>query len=110
MDQPTPRLIHRSDAPILTLDRPWEDGNHTNAISAMKDPYSDDLLLYYLVSNWSDPLRNVLCLARSGDGVTWAKKLAENAEVDAHGNIGRDAKAVRGFEEEEGEFVCRILP
>lgn len=73
MDQPTPRLIHRSDAPILTLDQPWEDGNHTNAISAMKDPYSDDLLLYYLVSNWSDPLRNVLCLARSDDGVTWAK-------------------------------------
>jgi hypothetical protein len=39
----------------------------------MTDPHSEDLLLYYLVQNRSDPLRNVLCLARSTDGVAWAK-------------------------------------
>lgn len=73
MTPSTPRLIHRSDSPVFTLDRPWEDGQALSAIAALPDPHSDDLLLYYLVLNRTDPLKNTLCLARSSDGTHWAK-------------------------------------
>lgn len=73
MKSSEPRLIRRSDGPVLTLDRPWEDGQALSAISALQDPGSDDLLLYYLVLNRTDPLKNVLCLARTNDGIHWTK-------------------------------------
>ncbi len=82
MNPSDPRLMHRSDAPVLTLDRPWEDGQSATVVTAMPDPNSDHLLLYYLVRNASDPLQNVLCLARSSDGIHWTKP-----DVDQGTNI-----------------------
>jgi len=68
-----PKLISRSDSPVLKLDRSWETGTHTSAIAVVPDPDEGDLRLYYLVTNRDDPSKNILCLARSQDGRTWAK-------------------------------------
>lgn len=73
MESHVPRLLHRSDTSILALDRPWEDGTYLSAVAVMPEPGGDELRLYYLVLNRSDPLRNVLCLARSRDGLNWTK-------------------------------------
>lgn len=66
-------LLHRSPLPILLPDQPWEAGASLMAIAAFTDEANGDLLLYYLSRRSTLPEGNVLCLARSADGVKWTK-------------------------------------
>ena len=60
----------RTDAPVITADKPWEvkGVNHTSIVTGGKDEYE----LWYYSSN-PDGNGHVMCYATSTDGVTWEK-------------------------------------
>jgi hypothetical protein len=64
---------HRSEEPILPVDRPWEARASLRAISVMPDADEGRLRLYYLVWCRPDWSRNALCVAFSDDGLNWEK-------------------------------------
>jgi len=66
-------LLNRSSRPVISADKDWERGAVLWAVTAIPDEKTGELLLYYLARFESNPLGNVLCLARSQDGHTWLK-------------------------------------
>ena len=67
------KLLNRSNQPVIRADKEWEKGATLFAIEAIPDTQTDELLLFYLARFVSNPLANVLCLARSADGHSWSK-------------------------------------
>ena len=66
-------LTGRSSQPVIAPDEPWEEKAKLVAIALVPDEEKDELLLFYLARSPGDPLKNMLCLARSQDGHAWSK-------------------------------------
>lgn len=66
-------IVSRSERPIFHADREWEAGAILIAVGAFAEAGGDAVRLYYLVRYRDDPLKAVLCLARSTDLVNWEK-------------------------------------
>ncbi|MCK5739049.1 hypothetical protein KAH55_07705 [bacterium] len=66
-------LLSRSEKPLFYPDKPWEIGGNLNITTVLPDPDGKRLRMYYMVSTPKNPLKNVLCLAYSDDGVNWEK-------------------------------------
>jgi hypothetical protein len=66
-------LLSRSSQPVISADKDWEKEASFFAVAAIPDETAGAILLYYLARFDGQPLRNVLCLARSKDGRTWSK-------------------------------------
>jgi len=89
-------LLHRSPAPILPADRPWEENAMIYAVAALAHP-DGDIALYYSVRRGQWHEGNVLCLARSTDGHTWTKPdLGDGTNIVMRGS---------GHEMDWGEFM-----
>jgi len=87
MQSSGPVTRYRSDKPILTADRPWEQSATLRAISVMPDEDGGRLRLYYLVWNRADFSKNALCVAYSEDGLHWQKPdLGEGHNVVMRGS------------------------
>ncbi|MDA0990706.1 MAG: hypothetical protein O3A51_08150 [Verrucomicrobia bacterium] len=66
-------LLRTTDSPIIAPDEAWERGAALFAVATLTDELSGELLLYYAARFPDSPLKNVLCLARSRDGISWEK-------------------------------------
>ncbi|MBN1553683.1 MAG: hypothetical protein JXA11_02975 [Phycisphaerae bacterium] len=66
-------LLKRSLRSIIVPENDWEKDANYFAVSAFVDRQAEELLLYYLVRFDDEPLRNVLCIARSRDGESWSR-------------------------------------
>ena len=66
-------LTGRSSQPVITPDESWEEKAKLVAVALIPDDGDDQLLLFYLARFPDNPLKNMLCLARSQDGHTWSK-------------------------------------
>jgi hypothetical protein len=66
-------LTNRSSQPVIAPDKPWEEKATLVAVALIPDEENDELLLYYFARFSDDPLKNMLCLARSQDGHAWSK-------------------------------------
>jgi hypothetical protein len=93
----TMRLLNRSPDPIILAGREWEQGADFFAAAAIPDQPAGELRLYYLARFATDPRKNVLCLARSADGLTWSKP----AGADGTNIVMRGS----GHKSEWGEFM-----
>jgi hypothetical protein len=61
--------------PVLRPEHPWEDDMVLLYGSVVRDPASQQFMMWYLARDFDDknPFRTVVCYARSADGVTWEK-------------------------------------
>ena len=66
-------LTSRSSQPVITPDEFWEEKAPLVAVALIPDEENDELLLFYLARFPDNPLKNILCLARSQDGHAWSK-------------------------------------
>ena len=95
-------LRFRSDEPILVPDREWEADGQAVASGAFVEADGVSVRLYYLVRFETDPLRNVICLARTRDLRHWEKP----DRGDGTNVVMRSS----GHRTDWGEFMpCRIL-
>ena len=66
-------IRYRSEAPILSADRPWEEGASLRAISVIPEEDEDRMRLYYLTWHRGAFTKNALCVAYTQDGFNWEK-------------------------------------
>ncbi len=67
------KLLNRSSQPVIHADQDWEKGAKLFAVAVIPDEAAAELLLYYTARFADNPLKNMLCLARSADGISWSK-------------------------------------
>jgi hypothetical protein len=78
---------YRSESPILTADKSWEEGASLRAVSVFSEENGKRLRLYYLVWYREEPVKNALCVAYSQDGLNWEKPdLGEGNNVVMRGS------------------------
>ena len=73
MSETKPIIRYRSESPILTADKPWEEGASLRAISVIPEESGKRVRLYYLTWHRGDFTKNALCVAYSQDGFNWEK-------------------------------------
>ena len=66
-------ILSKAAQPVLRPETTWETGGLLSAVTMIAEPDTSGLRLYYLVRFSDDPLKNVLCLARSSDGQSWTR-------------------------------------
>ena len=67
-------FLNRSTHPVIIPDKAWEEGGSLSAVAVVPDEEANELRLYYMTRFRENPVKNILCLARSSDGHTWSKQ------------------------------------